>query len=287
MTLSLLNFLNETQVAVPQIWDYVSASRLNLWMKCPLAFRRRYLDGVKTPPTPSLFVGKVVHETLDAVYRCASVGESVRPHDVVPFVESAWERILQAEPCGFDDSDQETKCFQQIADLVKTYISETNIDFERPLAVERRFETALVDPATGEDFGIPLVGVIDLVLDCDAGPVLVDFKTAASASFCDLQHELQLTAYAWLIRECLGREESALEVRQLVKTKTAKIVTRIYPPRTERHFERFFAVVREYLEALDRGVFNYRPSWNCSFCGHSGFCTNHVDRKEGPCENSF
>ena len=28
------------------IWDYVSPSRLNLWLKCPLAFRARYIDGI-------------------------------------------------------------------------------------------------------------------------------------------------------------------------------------------------------------------------------------------------
>ena len=34
------------------LWDYVSASRLSLWLKCGLAFRLRYVDGIKTPATP-------------------------------------------------------------------------------------------------------------------------------------------------------------------------------------------------------------------------------------------
>jgi hypothetical protein len=41
-------------------WAYISPSRLNLWLKCPLAFKLRYIDGVKTPTTPSLFIGKQV-----------------------------------------------------------------------------------------------------------------------------------------------------------------------------------------------------------------------------------
>ncbi len=286
MTLSLMEFLSETQ-AEPMIWDYVSASRLNLWMKCPLAFRRRYIDGEITPPTPSLFVGKCVHEVLDAIYRCAMVDAYMTPHDVPAFVEQAWERIMEAEQCYFDDTDHETKCRNQVNDLVTAYISEVSIAEEKPLLVERKFETGLYDPATGDDIGIPLVGVIDLVLEGEYGPIIVDFKTAASASHCDLQHELQLTAYAYLVRAFYGYDESELQVRQLVKTKSPKIVTHRFPPRSDEHFERFFNIVREYLEALDRGVFNYRPSWNCSMCEHSGFCTNNFSRKGELCENYF
>ncbi|MGE3780785.1 MAG: PD-(D/E)XK nuclease family protein, partial [Pirellulaceae bacterium] len=40
------------------VWDYISASRLNLWLRCPLAFRLRYIDGIVTPPTASLFLGQ-------------------------------------------------------------------------------------------------------------------------------------------------------------------------------------------------------------------------------------
>ncbi len=43
------------------VWDYISASRLNLWLRCPLAFKCRYIDGIRTPTTLSLFLGKQVH----------------------------------------------------------------------------------------------------------------------------------------------------------------------------------------------------------------------------------
>ena len=270
--LSLLEFLNETQSPEPMVWNYVSPSRLNLWLKCPLAFRRRYIDGLESPPSPSLFVGKVVHEVLDAVYRCAMVGDYLTECDVPAFVDTAWNRIMESEPCVFGLDDDETKYFIQVSDLVKAYISETDIAIEKPIAVERKFEVPLVDPLTGEDFGMPLVGVVDLILENENGPMVVDFKTAASASFCDLQHEIQLTAYSYLIREAFDCDESALEIRQLVKTKTPKIVTRSFLPRSDEHFKRFFNIVREYLDALDRGVFNYRPSWNCSLCEHCGLC---------------
>ena len=56
------------------IWDYISPSRLNLWLKCPLAWKLRYIDGIKTPPTPALFLGTRVHDALEMFYRHRQLG---------------------------------------------------------------------------------------------------------------------------------------------------------------------------------------------------------------------
>ena len=271
--LSLIEFLNQTPVPEPQALDYISASRLNLWLRCPLAFKRRYIDGIQSPPAPSLSIGKVVHDVLDGVYRCAMLGAYATANDIPAFVDDAWNRVLKSKPFTFESVDQETKSKNQIVDIVKMYLAETDIADEKPVAVEQKFQTPLIDPLTDEDFGITLVGIADLILDGEDGPVIVDFKTAASASSnCELQHEIQLTAYSYLVREVLGIDESALEIRQLVKTKTPKLVVHRYAPRTDEHFERFFGIVKEYLDSIDRGIFNCRPSWNCGMCEFSFSC---------------
>jgi hypothetical protein len=57
-------------VRVPQeqkTGEYLSATRLTTWMKCPLAFRLRYIDGMEQTTNPSLFVGKVVHAALAVI----------------------------------------------------------------------------------------------------------------------------------------------------------------------------------------------------------------------------
>ena len=60
------------------VFDYISASRLNLWIRCPLAFRLRYLDGVRTLTTPALFLGQRVHHGLEVWYRHRQLGISRR-----------------------------------------------------------------------------------------------------------------------------------------------------------------------------------------------------------------
>ena len=146
---------------------------------------------------------------------------------------------------------------------------------EKPLAVEAAVEAPLVDPETGEDLGMPLVGVVDLVLDGEVGPVICDFKTAARSSEpMEISHEIQLSSYAWLYRQITGRQEAGLEIRSLIKTKTPKCEFHPYAARSDAHFRRLFAVIREYLDALDSGRFNYRPGFGCSMCDYREQCQN-------------
>jgi putative RecB family exonuclease len=107
------------------------------------------------------------------------------------------------------------------------------------------------------------------VLDDAAGPVIADFKTAArSTEPLEITHEIQLTSYAYLFRRGTEQQESAMEIRSLIKTKMPKVDFHRYPARTDAHFARLFAVVREYLDALDANRFNYRPGFGCGFCDH-------------------
>jgi hypothetical protein len=89
---------------------------------------------------------------------------------------------------------------------------------------------------------------------------------------CTQQHELQLTGYAYLYRSIAEEDELRSEIRQLVKTKVPKINVYRFPAREDDHFTRFFDLVREYLDALDKKVFNYRPGFSCSMCEHNYSC---------------
>jgi hypothetical protein len=105
------------------------------------------------------------------------------------------------------------------------------------------------------------------VLESDVGPIITDFKTAARSSEpMEISHEIQLSSYAWLYRQISGQQEGGLEIRSLIKTKVPKTEFHPYPARTDAHFLRLFAVIREYLNALDFGRFNYRPGFGCGMC---------------------
>ena len=275
------------------LWTYVSASRLNLWCKCPLAFRFRYIDGIASSVTSNLFLGKVVHSALESYYRRRQIGQAPTPEDSMSFIESAWQAMSEEELMEWDSAAESTKCRNQAADLVAAYIREYIDQPERIVAMETSLETPLVNPQTGEDLGVPLYGIIDLVLDtsCTNEPTdgrrttggrrlpgasvltLVDFKTAASASLVtDQAHAVQLTLYSLLLQGN-GHEHVETEIRQIVKTKTPKICVHRFGERTDQQTRQFFDLCREYLDSLDRGVFNYRPCWSCCMCDYRQLCS--------------
>lgn len=257
------------------VFAYVSPSRLNCWIKCPRAFAYRYLEGIKTPTTPSLFLGTVVHAGLELVYRHRHLGVGLEAGDVGKRLMESWASMIDEEGMKFDSPGDEQALQKQAVDLIGAYLAHVPSDEPKPLAVEVAVEAPLVDPATGENLGVPLVGIMDLVLDGRDGPVIADFKTSArSTEPLEIVHEIQLTAYAYLFRHVEQRQEAGLEIRSLIKTKTAKVEFHAYPARTDAHFRRFFAIVREYLDAMDAGKFNYRPGFGCSMCDFKEQCSH-------------
>ncbi len=164
----------------------------------------------------------------------------------------------------FPSAAEEEALKKQAVDLVSAYLLQVPADEPRPLAVEAAVEAPLVDPETGEDLGILLFGIMDLVLDDKAGPIIADFKTTSRSSEpLQITHEVQRSCYSHLFRQVSGVSEAGLEIRSLIKTKIPKVEIHRYPSRTDAHFRRLFAVVREYLDALDRGQFNFRSGWGC------------------------
>lgn len=253
--------------------SYLSPSRLNCWLGCGLRFRLVYLDGIRQPTTPALFLGKLCHSGLQVHYRHRQLGVTLDAAEVSRRMIESWGRSVDEEGIKFESVADEQALQRQATGLVAAYLKQVPLDEPRPLAVEVAAEAPLVDPSTGEDLGIPLLGIMDLVLDGPTGPVITDFKTTSrSAEPLEIMHEIQLSSYAWLFRQLQGRSEAGLEIRNLIKTKTPKIGVHAYPARTEAHFRRLFSVIREYLDALDSGRFNYRPGFGCGMCDFQNRC---------------
>ena len=95
------------------VFAYLSPSRLNLWLRCPLAFKLKYLDGIRTPTSPALFVGKRVHAGLECFYRHRQLGITLSPGVVGNRVVESWDEAVSAEDMNFDSSAQEQQLQKQ------------------------------------------------------------------------------------------------------------------------------------------------------------------------------
>lgn len=256
----------------------LSPSRLNLWLRCPLAYKLKYIDCIKLPTTEREFLDQRIHSALANYYRHRKQGIQLCIRDCVNSMHSGWDAAVAEGHMAFTCSTQEQQLKQQAAALIGAYLRNSPVGEVEILAVESRLESPAVDPITGEQLPIILTSVVDLVLDGKSGPIIVDFRTASrSSAALELAHEVKLSLHAYLVREHFGRKESELQVRSLIKTKVSRIETHKFPQRRREHFTRLFAVSREYLDSLDCGIFNYRPAWTCTLCDFAeshcqGFC---------------
>ena len=250
------------------VWSYISPSRLNLWLRCPLAFKFRYIDGVRTPTGANLFLGKQVHAGLEHYYRHRMLGITLTPADIAGRIVDGWGEAAKSDAMKFATEGQEMALQKQAVDLIAAYLAQVPADEPVPQAVEATMEVPLVDPFSGEDLGIPLLGITDLIVPGSDGATIVDFKTSSRSSPpSEISHEIQLSCYAYLYRAMTGEQESGLEIRSLIKTKTPKIETHRYSARRDTHLRRLFAVLHENVDEIDAGQFNYRPSWlGCGMC---------------------
>ncbi len=254
------------------LFSYISASRLNLWAKCPLAFRFRYVDEIRTPTNANLFLGKVVHAALETYYRNRQIGFVPTVDNADAFVGQSWTTTLEEESMDWESTSEAEKTRYQAIDLVRTYIGEYADQPERIVAMEASLEAPLIDPANGDDLGVPLYGIVDLVLQEAETPLVVDFKTASAASaICEQAHSIQLTLYSLLL-ESNGYANVETEIRQLVKTKTPKVCSYRFGERGDRQRRQFFDLCREYLDSIHDGMYNYRPGWTCSMCDYRCVC---------------
>jgi ATP-dependent exoDNAse (exonuclease V) beta subunit len=232
-----------------------------------LKFKIRYVDRIKEPTSPSLFLGKRVHDGLEFFYRHRQDGQHIAADEVSNHIVQTWDDAASNEEMRFDSRADDNALRQQAVRLVQTYLDGRDSDEGFPIAVESPLECPLLAPDTGEDLGIALFGFVDLVLESPSGLVIVDFKTSARSSApLDIAHEIQLSCYAYLFRHVFGETEHEIQIRSLIKTKTPKIEIHRYPARDDTHFRRLFAVIRAYLDDLHSERFVYRPGWTCSMC---------------------
>ena len=173
---------NELVQRAGGVWDYISPSRLGTWLACPLKFKRKYLDGIRTPTSPAAFLGKVVHGGLEHYYRHRQLGITLAHEEVVGRLVEYWPEAAADDAMSFVSVAAEKVLLSQATALVNAYLLQVPSIEPRPLAVEVALEAPLVDPISGEDMGIPLVGIVDLVLPADDGPLVVDFKSAPDVS---------------------------------------------------------------------------------------------------------
>lgn len=249
------------------LWT-ISASRLTCFLQCRLKFYFRYVLGIVKPKPLALRIGSAVHLALKAWNRARWRGELLSLKDIYQLYSDAWQASDKVGTSWVEEDGVEGQ--NTGFRLLDTYVRESPIKAdEKPEAVEVSVEADLAGQ------GLPkLIGILDLVRPKGR---IVDFKTIGRTPDPDqAEHltETQTTAYSILYREAVGKSETAIEIHNLVKLKSPKLVVMGFPPSTESQRTRLHHLIESYVDGLQRSDFVPSPGMQCASCEYLCECRN-------------
>ncbi|MEW6349727.1 MAG: PD-(D/E)XK nuclease family protein [Thermodesulfobacteriota bacterium] len=246
--------------------DYLSYSRINCFLTCPLKYRFCYVDEIAPEFTPaSLAFGSAIHEAAAAYFQSRLEAEPLKPDQMVHVYREAWES-REVDVRFFNGDNAAT--LEDKARKMLSVFHESQDPTARILGVEEFFAVNL-----GK--GIPpLHGYIDLIEQSGDGRItIVDLKTAAKKpTDFQVHNNLQLTAYS-IGATALGFSTDDLSFRLdvVLKTKNPELV-RMETIRTDRNRRRFMRVVHEVWKGIHQGIAFPKDDWHCVQCAYAQAC---------------
>ena len=251
--------------------EYVSASRINTYLMCPLKYRFRYIENISPKfKNSGLAFGSAVHSALNWVHEYMLAGEKPGLEDALRIFRADWAS-QQVETINYKKGESREGLQKLGEQLISIYYAE--YPDLKVRATERPFKVPLEDLTTGESFEVPLFGYFDLVLDDD---VLVEIKTAKrDYGVQDLQRNIQLSAYAYAYRRIYGTDPK-LKLTALLKAKTPRISDHAVerPASGDRWFVHLAASV---VNSIQSEAFPPSPGWQCGDCEYSQECSSFYE----------
>ena len=129
---------------------HLSNSSYTLFLSCPEAWRLRYLQGRKEPPSGAMFLGSRVDDALSLYYRqLLEYHERLELEQVKDAYRDLWRTELQTEELGVDWRDiQQNDAFELGLQALELTFEQLVPRLGEPLAVQRRLEFALAPGLT-------------------------------------------------------------------------------------------------------------------------------------------
>ena len=248
---------------------YLSYSQLALYLDCPLKYRFRYVDEIETEGVSSpLVFGRAIHQTLAQFYIHAMNGESFLLADFLYSFESFWWEECEEKNIIYRNGEDFKMLLTQGKEMLRVF-ARKRMPIMRVVAVEVPFEFHLQNPETGNEFPIPIKGVIDLIEEDEHGTLwVVDHKTSSRAyTEHQLSADLQSMIYASAVAQMDSIEgrEKRFRFDVLTKTKRPKFIQyRLYKDDLDRR--KFYRMVVEVWKAIEAGAFYPRYSTHYSGC---------------------
>lgn len=187
------------------LWSH---SRISAYESCPLKYRFRYIDRVRTArETIEAFLGSRVHEALERLYRDRKAGVLDTLPDLLSSLEASWDRRWHLGVKIVRQGRTADEYRAVARDCVERYYGRfVPFDQEKTIALEHRVVLRL-----DKSGRYRLQGYIDRLAVAPDGVIEIhDYKTSESLpTQADLDADRQLALYQ------IGVQEGQLEVNDV------------------------------------------------------------------------
>jgi putative RecB family exonuclease len=256
----------------------LSASRLNQFESCQLAFRFKYIDKLPEPPGIAAFRGSVVHLALEKLFGLTASERDV--DKALGFLPEALVELLTDHPENavavdstinwpsdvYEASETAKSAFlDECNKLVQNYFKVEDPRTLNPKALEYR--------VTGTSkAGHTLNGYIDRLEESPDGLIRIsDYKTGATPSprFRD-KSWFQLQIYAWLIQQETGKIAKELK---LIYLKHGEAITNSPTQQDLINVEnKVISIADAISTSITERTFPPRESALCNYCNFQAIC---------------
>ncbi|MCB4791258.1 MAG: PD-(D/E)XK nuclease family protein [Elusimicrobia bacterium] len=245
--------------------EMLSISRIKMFLRCPLQYYFKYVEGIKTPSNGALLLGKSVHKALEVNYKEKVKSRKDLPLDLLYEIHStSFDELTKAEEVIFDEAEDPGKLKDCGIACLKAYYEEIAPTIF-PVEVESHFILEF------ENVPYAFQGYIDII---DEQGFIRDHKCVKrSYAVNAAEEDIQLTGYNLAFKFLKGKEPTGLVFDCMVKTKVPKVNSVSCGPRSEQQLNRFLKLIGSVSEAMKSGLFYpAEGSMVCSYCDFKDHC---------------
>lgn len=243
-----------------------SASKIDLYKKCPLQFKFRYALHVPGRPGAPMDIGAAVHAVLEKIARRRANGESTSEEQALDLLKRHWKYT------SFESKKRLEEGWSAAVGMIRTFMEwdqKAADDGAETVGIEQKF--------TMEMDGLKFTGKMDRV---DKGPsgqyTVTDYKTGKTPTKkSEIGHDVQMNLYALAAKSIYGKLPA--KTVQLFVLKDKEVPNVIDEKVLAEERESILGMARSILD----GQFPANPSYlACHWCDYAQICDDRYPGSE-------
>lgn len=247
-----------------QIEDYgldkYSFSQIEVFEKCPLQYKFRYLLRIPEPDSAALSFGSSVHKALELFYKDVQKEEKLTVERLIEYFKQSFI------PYGFISSSAREKAKKHGERILARYFETFHQEHGSIIALEQNFVLKLK-----ENNKIYIItGKIDRIDKKDGFYEIIDYKTGKMPAETELKKSLQLGIYALSAMDknlfALPQEKIKLTFYYLDKNEKFTFLAK------DRDLDKIKKQVVNTLDKLQQSSFEPVVGRHCDWCSFKIIC---------------